>query len=240
MPAPSASFDVDAIVGCAKRASALAKNLTDLVPVKEASDNTSTSLFSEAHAAVRIALATSIEETAETEAALELTMTAKQMDEVEASSDAEQLATLEALEVQVWLDLDAFIRTLASRSGRGSGALAPASLLSLLPPKPPAGWPDEFLLEQSAIALREQAASARSMAMFNPSAADAVEPFVPCSHELYPARRRAQRLSFAVWALIAGGDNAAVQRALEATSTADRLRTAMLRLRELRSEAESS
>ena len=85
-----------------------------------------------------------------------------------------------------------------------------------------------------------QAAAARAMAMFNPSAADAVEPYVPCSHELYPPRRRAQRLSFAVSALIAGGDNAAVQRALEATSTADRLRTAMLRLRELRSEAESS
>ena len=47
---------------------------------------------------------------------------------------------------------DAFLRLLASR--KGGGMPAPAQILSLLPPPPAAGWPDEFLLESSAARLR--------------------------------------------------------------------------------------
>ena len=58
------------------------------------------------------------------------------------------------------------------------------------------------------------------------------EPYVPYS-ELWLARRRAQRLSFAVWPMIRD-QNVDLQSVLEAASTGDRLRLALLRLRELR------
>ena len=63
---------------------------------------------------------------------------------------------------------------------------------------------------------------------------DDPEPYNPYS-ELWPARRRAQRLSFAVWPAIRE-QNGDLQRVLEAASTSDRLRMAVLRLRALREQ----
>ena len=48
----------------------------------------------------------------------------------------------------------------------------------------------------------------------------------------YPLRRRAVRLSYAIWAIISE-DSAPLQRVLEATSAAERLRFAVLRMRTL-------
>ena len=110
----------------------------------------------------------------------------------------------------------------------------PAQLLSLLPPPPePAGWPSEFKLEQLYQALQSEAAAKRSMDSY--STKDDPEPFVPNDSELYSWRRRAQRLSFSVWAMIRA-QNRDLQRVIEATSTSDRLRLALLRLRELREQ----
>ena len=47
-----------------------------------------------------------------------------------------------------------------------------------------------------------------------------------------PPRRRAQRLSYAIWAVI-GGEGAEQQPLLEADSTADRLRIALRRMRDV-------
>ena len=47
-----------------------------------------------------------------------------------------------------------------------------------------------------------------------------------------PPRRRAQRLSYAIWAII-GGEGAEQQPLLEAHSSADRLRIALRRMRDV-------
>ena len=59
------------------------------------------------------------------------------------------------------------------------------------------------------------------------------EALVPCDSQVYPARRRAQRLSFLLWTTISQENND-LQAALETVSTTDRLRLGCTRLRELR------
>ena len=125
---------------------------------------------------------------------------------------------------------DSFLRACATKRSDG-GLYAPAQLVSLLPPPPAAGWPEEFALTKAVVALRNKAASQRSFDMFDER--DDPEPYVPHSPELYPSRRRAQRLSFALWTLIRQ-ENRDLQPILEVQSTSDRLRMAILRLRELR------
>ena len=56
--------------------------------------------------------------------------------------------------------------------------------------------------------------------------------FVPVDGSVYPARRRAQRLSFAVWAVI-GGQGVELQPLIDAHSASDRLRMALLRMRDV-------
>ena len=133
-------------------------------------------------------------------------------DDEDDEDDAKQLSTLE---VQAWLELDAFLRSVAAKKG---GELpTPAQLVSLLPPPPqPTGWPEEFVLDQAAITLRERAAAQEAMNLFNPGLVDAdSEPYVPCSNsDDYPARRRQQRLSFAIWATVCQ-DNKELQSVLE-------------------------
>ena len=53
-----------------------------------------------------------------------------------------------------------------------------------------------------------------------------------CRPGVLPPRRRAQRLSYAIWAVI-GGEGAEQQPLLEADSTADRLRIALRRMRDV-------
>ena len=92
------------------------------------------------------------------------------------------------------------------------------------------------MMQQLVDSLSERAASQRSMDALNPSADNPDrDPFVPCTEELYPLRRRAERLSYMVWAVISN-DNRELQKAMEAASTGDRLRLAVLRLRELREQ----
>ena len=55
---------------------------------------------------------------------------------------------------------------------------------------------------------------------------------MPYDHALYPARRRAQRLSYAIWAVI-GSDGSELQPLVEAQSTCDRLRLALRRMRDV-------
>ncbi len=52
-------------------------------------------------------------------------------------------------------------------------------------------------------------------------------------HAHYPARRRAQRLSYAIWAVI-GGQGVDTQPLLEEESTSGRLRSALLRMRAMK------
>ena len=92
-----------------------------------------------------------------------------------------------------------------------------------------------------AIDQRSRAASQQSMLWFNPNLAEEEpEPYYAAcdSGDVYPARRRAQRLSFAIWPTISKDDRE-LQTALEATSTAERLRLAVARLRELQDEVRS-
>ena len=56
--------------------------------------------------------------------------------------------------------------------------------------------------------------------------------YVPADHANYSARRRAQRLSFALWAVI-GGQGVELQPLLDTGSTSDRLRMALLRMRDV-------
>ena len=56
--------------------------------------------------------------------------------------------------------------------------------------------------------------------------------YIPVDEEHFPPRRRAQRLSYAVWAII-GGEGVELQPLLDVQSTSDRLRFALLRCREV-------
>ena len=149
-------------------------------------------------------------------------------EEAEAAAEAAAARELSALEVQTWLELDAFLRAVAIQKGDGNLPI-PAQVLSLLPPPPAArGWPDEFVLARIADGI--QSSRDPLELAFNDR-----DPYVPCS-ELYDARRRTQRISFAIWLMISAGGNRELQRVLEVPSTSDRLRLAVLRLRELRGQ----
>ena len=141
------------------------------------------------------------------------------------ADDAEALALVET---ELWIELDAFLRALATQ--RGGSLPAPAQILALLPPSPRVSWPADFVLSRVAEALREKTET---------FGVDLAEPFVPCDSKLYTARRRQQRLSFCVWVVISQ-DAGQLLRALEAFSTRERLQLASRRLRVLRQELESN
>ena len=141
------------------------------------------------------------------------------------ADDAEALALVET---ELWVELDAFLRALATQ--RGGSLPAPAQILALLPPSPRVSWPADFVLSRVAEALREKTET---------FGVDLAEPFVPCDSKLYTARRRQQRLSFCVWVVISQ-DAGQLLRALEAFSTRERLQLASRRLRVLRQELESN
>ena len=125
----------------------------------------------------------------------------------EAEEDAEAAAVecdrvLADLELQVWLELDAFLRRFAWNRGTiigGAAAPAPVQLLGLLPPPPVGGWPDDFILGSVVVDLRKAAAKRRARTNLGPVYDPA--PYVP-THARYPPRRRAQRLSYSIWIVL--------------------------------------
>ena len=232
-PPAFAAFEPAAVRACAELARA---SLDEVLPLQVESITESgldaPRWYEDGPGAVFAALSTAIaaDETVAMDAVQEAWSVSalEAADAAEAVEIEEQVAQLAALETQVWLELDAFLRAVAVR--RSGGMPVPSQLLSLLPPPPAAGWPDEFVLMSVGKQLGADAEAQRAMDNFDP--ADDPEPFVPV-HADYPARRRAQRFSYSIWAMIRE-ENADLQAVLEANATSDRLRMALLRLREIR------
>ena len=149
--------------------------------------------------------------------------------------------------MQVWLELDNLVNPDGPRGPGGAQGFftegdMPRALLALLPPPPASGgWPDGFGLARLADQMEQRARLERLVSgdgdektapAPQSDAAAASAAFTRPGPDVYPARRRAARLSYAVWALLAG-DGAPLQRVLETTSTAERLRFAILRIRML-------
>ena len=165
-------------------------------------------------------------EAAAAEAAAEVDFEAE-----EAAEEAEDARALASLETQVWLELDLLLRTLAKLRAPGNKAGVPSQLLGLLPPAPEGGWPDkEFDLENLASQLRERYDGAKAEGEVD--AFQRNTHYVPIDHERFPPRRRAQRLSYAIWGVI-GGQGVEYQPLLDESSTSDRLRKALLRMRDV-------
>lgn len=138
---------------------------------------------------------------------------------------------LEGLEERVWTELDGLLRDIEGQRGP---VPVPSQLLGLMPPAPEAGWPDSFRLGVSAARLSlEYRLRAKGEEELSYVPVDAA----------YPARRRAERLSWAIWAIIGNqtvGVNAyggsPYQEVIEADGTAERLRLALARLVDIRRE----
>ena len=181
----------------------------------------------------------------------ELARQAEALDEAMVRGDA---ATLAALEIQAWLELDCLVNPDGPRGPGGAeeeeaaptGSTSaprrvfltdgdvPPALLALLPPPPELGWPAEFGLARLASQLEVRA---RLESLFSSGGGEGEVPRDDgagasgrTEPDVYPARRRATRLSYAIWAVLAP-EGSPLQRVLEVTSTAERLRFAILRMR---------
>ena len=134
------------------------------------------------------------------------------------------------------------LRGIAHLAGDPDAMPAPVQLLGLIPPPPMGGWPDDFALQRVATQLQAAEASKAETLVIGGSAsdvlgydvaADEAEPFTQADAS-YPARRRAQRLSFSIWPVIANyWKGLELQPVLEVESTSDRLRMGLVRLRAL-------
>eukprot|EP00965_Chrysotila_dentata_P115480 3816216-Pleurochrysis_carterae.AAC.1 len=152
--------------------------------------------------------------------------------EAESTAALDAAASLRALELRVWVALDAFLRGIARMHGNGQVVPAPKQLLGLLPPPPAIGWPADFVLNKIVVELRALAARRRNLAFTLADTDDPdPEPYIPVYSE-YPARRRAQMLSYVVW-LVTAEEGSDLQNVLETSSTQQRLRMAERRLKEL-------
>ena len=96
-------------------------------------------------------------------------------------------------------------------------------------------WPESFGLQQLAEGLVTRAELERLLRESNRGAAGgaAAEEVAVATDARYPLRRRVGRLSYAIWDLIGREKGTPLQRVLEATSTAERLRFAVLRMRSM-------
>ena len=161
---------------------------------------------------------------------------------------------LTASEALVWIELDEVARIFDTvLIGDGRSFEMPSQMLALLPPPPPGGWPPEFELADIAERLEARAAGqpgawvaeddddlTRSRRRYE--RASPPPTFVRLDGA-YPPRKRAERLSWAVWAVI-GDQKVGVnsfggspyQPLIEAESTAERLRLVRLRLHELKQQ----
>jgi hypothetical protein len=156
----------------------------------------------------------------------------------EADDISEEALSLEVLEYQVWVELDLLLRTLSRLRGPANKAPVPSQILGLLPPPPNNdGWPKEFDLANIATQLKERF-DAMSAEEGGATAARLMN-YVPIDHSIFPARRRAQRLSFAIWGVV-GGEGVQLQPLLDTSSTKDRLRLALLRIRDVQQKLSTS
>ena len=164
----------------------------------------------------------------------------------------------------MWLELDALLAAITEAQPRPPSAPPPApspvpqQLLGLMPPLPPGqrGWPEGSALAAAAAELRansEVELKAESEELKgellegggdehpddHPDFVGRVDQHYAPVSAAYPPRKRAERFSWAIWAVIGDqkvGVNALggspYQPLLEADSTAERLRAARLKLRE--------
>jgi hypothetical protein len=117
----------------------------------------------------------------------------------------------------------------SSPSSKTQGIPIPTRLLGLLPKSPPVPWPRSFLLEDYATKLKSEHVLVGTFTQ---------SPFVRVDDLVgYPALRRTQRLSYAVWTLtdsiaeIVGTDDFLTkQDVLEMDSTEERLEAAMTKI----------
>ena len=124
----------------------------------------------------------------------------------------------------------------------------PSQLLGLLPPPPAAGWPDTFQLGRIRSRLKDKyrelepyfqlAAQGKDEA--GSPAATRAQSYVPAD-PAYSPRKRAERLSWLIWVLIGDQkvgvnsfEGSPYQALVEADGTAERLRLALRKMREVK------
>lgn len=154
----------------------------------------------------------------------------------------EGLETLEMLEVQTWLELDVLLQTMRKTTQRA--VPIPSQILGLLPPAPESGWPEDFELQVVAARLALDY-NLQNEAYIGPDGDVRKMSYVPVD-AAYPARKRAERLSWVIWAIIGNqkiGVNAyggsPYQKVIEAEGTSERLRLVLMRLREIQRELQA-
>ena len=155
----------------------------------------------------------------------------------EAEAEAAEAEALALLEVQVWVELDDLLQKLRSLAASNPQSVpTPTYMLGMLPPPPATGWPESFKLQ--AIADRKRVEYEAELG--KPVVGLRKQSYVPVD-ERYPSRRRAERLSWVVWEMI--GDQRIGVNSLEGTpyqalieveGTAERLRLALLKTREIK------
>lgn len=147
--------------------------------------------------------------------------------------DSVEVRRILHLEQSLWIKLDEMVQVLnqlvSSPSSKTQGIPIPTRLLGLLPKSPPVPWPRLFLLEDYATKLKSEHVLVGTFTQ---------SPFVRVDDLVgYPALRRTQRLSYAVWTLtdsiaeIVGTDDFLTkQDVLEMDSTEERLEAAMTKI----------
>ncbi|KAL1529908.1 hypothetical protein AB1Y20_000836 [Prymnesium parvum] len=158
---------------------------------------------------------------------------------LEHGAGADDEAALAALEVEVWLAIDALLQSLRVAAQAELPVPIPSQILGLLPPPPEGGWPASFRLASVAAKLSEEYATGASDGDGEGGSARRLS-YVPADPR-YPMRKRAERLSWVVWALI-GDQKVGVnsfagspyQVLLEADGTAERFQLALAKMNELK------
>ena len=173
-----------------------------------------------------------------------LTSALDSVEEGESESDDKEEDGLVVLEYQLWVELDDVLSALQVLNNREKAVPLPPQMLALLPEPPEGGWPESFKLSvlRAVVASAAKAKKEEEEEKEEGSKEDGTEDlsYVPMD-AAYPVRRRAERLSWLIWAIIGDqkvGVNAyggsPYQPLIEAEGTAERLRLALLKIREIR------
>ena len=154
------------------------------------------------------------------------------------SSSSSSAAALD-LEREVWIAIDETIRLLTALAPSLEVRIPiPTQILGLLPLADPERqpWPDSFRLSEYAELLQRQSGGALVGTASKSPFVRVDEAVADCGGSFYPRRRRARRLSFAVWVLLeslSAGTAPAMtrQQVLEMGSVSERLGAAWAQLR---------